>query len=89
MTREQQLEQTSSKEVTFYFALTESAFISLSSLSSYSQWRTLPPFEMSENMSQVEKGNLQSPSPRLSKGSYILYCDRSLGFKLGTKQFLF
>lgn len=41
--------------VTFYFALTESAFISLSSLSDYS-YGEHHSFEMSENASQVEKG---------------------------------
>lgn len=41
---------------------------------------------MAKNASQLEKGTLESPSPWLRE---VVHSDCSLGFKLGTKQFLF
>lgn len=73
-------------EIIFHFALTKSAFISLSSLSrrSYGEHQ----FEMSKNASQLEKGTWRESFSRV-KGSCTLFSGCSLGFKLGTKQFLF
>lgn len=73
-------------EVTLHFALTKSAFISLSSLSNLQLMENTTIEDVRKCISDGE-GNLQSLSLRLSKGSYILYSGCSLGFKLGTKQF--
>lgn len=56
-------------EVSFYFALTKSAFISFSSLSNQQLMENT--IEDVRKCSMDGEGNLQSLSLRLSKGSYI------------------